>query len=124
MNDPLPLVYSCSGCSSSAQMANWLAVRLDREGLVEMSCIAGVGGDVVPLVKAAQQEKPRIVIDGCPLACAKACLARHHLDASAHINLLEWGVPKKLHEDFDPVQATKILDRIKKVHFKDEGRNP
>ncbi|MCM2338040.1 MAG: putative zinc-binding protein, partial [Lysobacter sp.] len=26
----LPLVYSCSGCSSAAQMANHLALRLDR----------------------------------------------------------------------------------------------
>jgi uncharacterized metal-binding protein len=41
-----PLVYSCSGCSSSAQMANYLAVQLDRQGLAEMSCIAGVGGNV------------------------------------------------------------------------------
>ena len=28
----LPLVYSCSGCSSAAQMANHVALRLDREG--------------------------------------------------------------------------------------------
>ncbi|HVR82092.1 MAG TPA: putative zinc-binding protein [Luteimonas sp.] len=27
-----PLVYSCSGCSSAAQMANQLAIRLDRDG--------------------------------------------------------------------------------------------
>ena len=25
---PLPLVYACSGCSSAAQLANHLAVRL------------------------------------------------------------------------------------------------
>ena len=40
----LPLVYSCSGCSSAAQLANHLAVRLDRDERAEMSCIAGVGG--------------------------------------------------------------------------------
>ncbi|TAK94969.1 MAG: zinc-binding protein, partial [Aquabacterium sp.] len=40
------LVYACSGCSSAAQLANHLAVRLDREGIAEMSCIAGVGGRV------------------------------------------------------------------------------
>ncbi len=45
--DPqLPLVYSCSGCSSAAQLANHVALQLDRRGLAEMSCIAGVGGDV------------------------------------------------------------------------------
>ena len=42
-----PLVYSCSGCSSAAQLANHVALRLDRAGVAEMSCIAGVGGDEV-----------------------------------------------------------------------------
>ena len=39
-----PLVYSCSGCSNAAQMANQMALWLDCEGEAEMSCIAGVGG--------------------------------------------------------------------------------
>ena len=50
----LPLVYSCSGASTAAQMANHIAVRLDRLKVAEMSCIAGVGGDVKPLVRIAQ----------------------------------------------------------------------
>ena len=29
----LPLVYSCSGCSSAAQLANHVALRLDRAGV-------------------------------------------------------------------------------------------
>jgi len=33
----LALVYSCSGCSSTAQLANSLAVRLDRSGEAQMS---------------------------------------------------------------------------------------
>ena len=58
MKPGLPLVYSCSGCSSAAQMANQLAIRLDREGLAEMSCIAGVGGGVPGLVKTARSGRP------------------------------------------------------------------
>lgn len=46
-DDSLPLVYACSGCSNVAQLANTIAVRLDRAGLAEMSCIAGVGGDEI-----------------------------------------------------------------------------
>jgi uncharacterized metal-binding protein len=53
MSDRPPLVYSCSGCSSAAQMANHLAIRLDRDNQAEMSCIAGVGGGVPGLVKTA-----------------------------------------------------------------------
>ncbi|MCB1165046.1 MAG: hypothetical protein KDK37_17545 [Leptospiraceae bacterium] len=31
----LPLAYSCSGCSSVAQLSNGMAIRLDRENLAE-----------------------------------------------------------------------------------------
>lgn len=48
-----PLVYSCSGCSGAAQMANHIAVSLDRSDEAEMSCIAGVGGNVKALLKLA-----------------------------------------------------------------------
>ena len=40
----LPLIYSCSGCSDVAQLANNTAVALDHAGEFEMSCISGVGG--------------------------------------------------------------------------------
>jgi uncharacterized metal-binding protein len=33
------------------QLANHLALRIDRTGAAEMSCIAGLGGDVKPLVR-------------------------------------------------------------------------
>lgn len=66
----LPLVYSCSGCSSAAQAANYIALKLDREGDAEMSCIAGVGGNVPHLVNIARSGRSIIAIDGCPLACA------------------------------------------------------
>ena len=71
ITDPKPLVYSCSGCSSAAQMANYLAIRMDRKGIAEMSCIAGVGGNVKKLVKTAQSGRKIIVIDGCPLPAQK-----------------------------------------------------
>ncbi len=107
-----PLVYSCSGCSSAAQMANYLAVQLDRRGFAEMSCIAGVGGNVKKLVRTAQSERKIIVIDGCPLACSKACLSNHSLQPDVHIELTSLGVPKKKHEDFDEEQANEILEML------------
>lgn len=110
--DPLPLVYSCSGCSSAAQLANHLAVRLDREGLAEMSCIAGVGGNVRSLVRkardAADAGRPIVAIDGCVLACAKACLAQRGVTPTEHVLLAEQGVRKAYHTDFDLAQADEV----------------
>lgn len=97
---PLPLVYSCSGCSSSAQLANDLALALDREQQAEMSCIAGVGGDVAALLKPAQSGRPILVIDGCARACAYQCLQRHGINPNQHVVLSKLGVQKRQHQHY------------------------
>ncbi|HEY8783302.1 MAG TPA: putative zinc-binding protein [Mucilaginibacter sp.] len=107
-----PIVYSCSGCSSAAQMANYLAIQLDRKGIAEMSCIAGVGGNVKKLVQTAHSGRKIIVIDGCPLACSKACLSNHSVQPDIHIELTSLGVTKRQHEDFDKQQAVEILKTL------------
>ncbi|SFW67865.1 putative zinc-binding protein [Chitinophaga sancti] len=112
--EKIPLVYSCSGCSSAAQMANYLAIQLDRQGIAEMSCIAGVGGNVKKLVKTALSGRKIIAIDGCPLACTKACLANHSLQPDLEMDLSRMGVSKRQHEDFDQEQANVILEALKK----------
>ena len=107
-----PLVYSCSGCSSAAQLANQVAVRLDRSGVAEMSCIAGVGGDVPHLLKIARSGRPILALDGCPLVCVQSTLARHGIVAQRHYQLQQHGVKKRLHEDFNPEQAATVLQQV------------
>jgi uncharacterized metal-binding protein len=107
-----PLVYACSGCSSAAQMANYLAIRLDRKGTAEMSCIAGVGGNVKKLVMLALSGRKIITIDGCPLGCTKACLKNHAISPDLSIELTALGVSKKNHTDFDLSEAAIILQNM------------
>lgn len=106
--DDLPLVYSCSGCSSAAQMANDIAVSLDREQVAEMSCIAGVGGDVGPLVHTATSGRPIVAIDGCPLECTRHCLNAHDVSPDRHYVLSAKGVTKEYHTDYEPNEAEEI----------------
>ena len=105
----LPLVYSCSGCSSAAQMANYLAIALDRRGLAEMSCIAGVGGDVPKLVRLAKSGRRIIGIDGCALACVRSSLARHGVETTEYHVLSDQGVRKRYQTDFDTEEAERVL---------------
>jgi len=93
-------------------MANYIALALDRLGVAEMSCIAGVGGDVPSLVKLAKSGRPVVTIDGCPLVCAKSCLARHGVEPDTHWQLGEHGVRKRYHAGFDPDQAEAMVARV------------
>lgn len=112
MKKSLPLVYSCSGCSSAAQMANYIAVKMDRSGIAEMSCIAGVGSGVKPLVKTAQSGREIIALDGCALKCVQACLSKAGVRSSFSYVLSDYHVKKLKHQDFDSSQAHLIIEMI------------
>lgn len=122
--DTKPLIYSCSGCSSAAQMANMLAVKADRSGLAEMSCIAGVGGDVPQLLRVAKAGRPMLVLDGCELSCAKNCLARQGVTPNAHVVLTQLGVRKLQHGDFAPDQADEIFENEVKTRLTELSAPP
>ncbi|MDP6957202.1 MAG: putative zinc-binding protein [Planctomycetota bacterium] len=108
--EKLPLVYACSGCSNNAQLANQVALQMDREQRAEMSCIAGVGGNVPSMVKKAKSGRKIIALDGCKLHCVKGCLANHQVDANVHLTLTDLGLKKRVktefnHEDVELVQT-------------------
>lgn len=84
-----PLVYSCSGCTNVAQLANDIGLWLHDRQIAEMSSIAGIGGDVSCFVKQARSERPIVVIDGCAQSCAKKTLDRHNIPTQVHVQLAE-----------------------------------
>jgi uncharacterized metal-binding protein len=93
-------------------MANYIAICLDRSRYAEMSCIAGVGGDVPSLVRRAKSGRPVIAIDGCPLHCARHCLARHAVQPAMHLTLTTIGVKKRYHAEFSEDEAAAVYRSI------------
>lgn len=108
-----PLVYACSGCSNLAQVANDVAVVLDREGHAEMACIAGLGGDLPEAVSRARSGRPVWVIDGCENRCARSTLARHGVTPSWDILLTEEGLPSDAENSYG-IQAHYVL--LKRIY--------
>jgi uncharacterized metal-binding protein len=93
-------------------MANYVALCLDRAREAEMSCIAGVGGDVPSLVKLATSGRPVIAIDGCPLRCVRNCLARHGVEPRMDVVLTDHGVKKRFHAEFDENEAVAVYRKV------------
>lgn len=106
------IVYSCSGSSNVAQLANSIAVRLDRLGLAEMSCIAGVGGGVPPLVRKALSGEPIVAIDGCPLACCERVLEAKDVRPALVVRLHDLGLKKRRHVDFPPEETDRVFREV------------
>ncbi len=108
----LPLVYSCSGCSSAAQTANALALRLDHEGEAQMSCIAGVGADIPRFVRQVTSGRPILALDGCPLACVRESLKRHGVEPDRYVQLHEEGVKKRYGQDPQDNDVARLYPQV------------
>ena len=115
-----PLIYSCSGCSDVAQLANNVAVRLDHAGEFEMSCISGVGGKVPSLVKTARSGRPITAIDGCPLHCARACLENIGVEPDEHVRLYEFGFKKHYGQSYGEDAVEEVCDEVRRLTSSDQ----
>ena len=91
---PKTIVYACSGCSDAGELADRIARRLTREGVAEMSCLAGIGGRVQPLVSKAAAAARILAIDGCPLNCARHPLVLAGFKDFEHLELHQLGMKK------------------------------
>ena len=88
------VLYACSGCSDAGELADRTARTLSQQQLGAMSCLAGIGGRVKPLIREAQNAEHIVVIDGCPLNCAKHTLAQAGFTNVHHLELHRLGERK------------------------------
>jgi uncharacterized metal-binding protein len=88
------LIFSCSGCSDTGAVTDLSARRLTKEGVGKMTCLAGIGGRVSGIMAKTESANSIIVIDGCPLNCAKKTLEEAGFNTFKHLTLSDIGLKK------------------------------
>jgi uncharacterized metal-binding protein len=88
------LVLGCSGGSNVGQAANNAMIELDRKGVGNGYCLAGVGADLSGFVESARAGRT-ILIDGCPVGCGKKAFEKHGIVPSLYFVVTEIGIEKK-----------------------------
>lgn len=91
----VPLVFACSGCSEVGQIANQLALELDRRGVAEMSCLAGLGAKKPQFLRKLANRRVWI-IDGCPIECSLGVFQQIQEQVHIHIRLHDLGIRKNV----------------------------
>jgi uncharacterized metal-binding protein len=109
------IIYSCSGIGSNVgQLANAAACRLASDGYGGGSCLAGVGGGIEKLVGVGKAADERIVIDGCPVACAKKIMDDKRLRIDLYVMITELGIIKTPGPAFDENDVQTVIDAVRK----------
>ena len=88
------LILACSGGSNVGQLTNQAAVELTREGFGKMYCLAGLGAGLKGFVDAAGKAPEVLVLDGCPVGCAKAIMANAGVALRRYLVVTELGIDK------------------------------
>ena len=72
----IKLLYPCSGAADVGELTDRAVRKLWKEGFATKTCLAGVGADISGFVESAKGADMNIVVDGCPIACARKNLER------------------------------------------------
>ena len=88
------VVFACSGAADVGRIADLSARKLSEDGVGKMSCLAGVGGRVKPLMEITKAAKAILVIDGCPLHCGRNTLEQAGFKKFQHLCLADIGMVK------------------------------
>ncbi|EMI53965.1 dgc domain protein [Rhodopirellula sallentina SM41] len=70
-----------------------MARELDRRGIAEMSCLAGIGA-AKPLFLKKLTDREIWVIDGCPIHCSLGVFGQVQREPDVHIRLHDIGIKK------------------------------
>jgi uncharacterized metal-binding protein len=55
----------CAGGSNCGQITNQVAIKLDKEGVGHIYCLAGIAAHIDGMVESARGAKRLVALDGC-----------------------------------------------------------
>lgn len=106
-------VVTCSGASNVGQIANQAAIQLAEEKVTGFFCLAGVGGHIPGMVKAAKEAGLMVAIDGCPVQCAAKTLQHAEIEPAIQIIVTELGIEKSHEIAFDKKDCLLVIKKVK-----------
>lgn len=89
------LLYACSGGANVAEASDAACRQLMSEGLGSMFCLAGLGAGIEGMVKQARDADLNVVIDGCPMDCARKIFDQLELSNVRFVRATDLGLEKK-----------------------------
>jgi len=88
------LVFACSGAADVGKVADEAARKLTVDGAGKMSCLAGVGGAVEPIMETTRAAARILAIDGCAADCARTCLEKAGFRDLVTLRVTDLGLEK------------------------------
>ncbi len=109
------LLYACSGGANVAEISDKAAREMMFSGCGTMFCLAGLGADIQGMIQTAHDADLNLVIDGCPMDCAKKVFDRHGLTNYRQIKVTDLGIEKVKGVRCTQEQVDTVVAKAKEV---------
>lgn len=109
------LFYACSGGANVAEIADRAAREMMFEGNGAMFCLAGLGAEIPSMIQMAKDADLNVVIDGCPLDCAKKIFDKAGVRNYVQMNVTDFGIEKVKGVRATDEQIAVILAKVKEM---------
>jgi uncharacterized metal-binding protein len=109
------LLYACSGGANVGEISDKAARELMFAGKGTMFCLAGLGADIQGMVQTAKDADVNLVIDGCPMDCAKKVFDRHGIANYKQVKVTDLGIEKVKGIRCTQAQVDKVVAKAAEV---------
>jgi len=109
------LLYACSGGANVAEISDRAARELMFEGQGQMFCLAGLGAGIAGMVQTAKLADLNVVLDGCPMDCAKKIFDKVGLTNYVQIKVTDLGIEKVKGVRAADEQVRKVVAKAKEI---------
>jgi uncharacterized metal-binding protein len=109
------LLYACSGGANVAEIADKAARQLMFASAGTMFCLAGIGASIQGMIQTAKDADVNLVIDGCPMDCAKKVFAQAGIKNYKYIKVTDLGIEKVKGVRCTQEQVDKVVAKAREV---------
>ncbi|OPY46717.1 MAG: DGC domain protein [Methanoregulaceae archaeon PtaU1.Bin222] len=117
-NEKKRIIFPCAGQANTGQLTNLAAIQLTEEGYGSIACVALLAIGSENLVANAMNADEVVILDGCPMLCAKKIAGAQGVAAGQHIVVTELGIAKGTSKSYTDEDVEKIVSAC----WKGEGR--
>jgi len=106
---PTRIIFPCAGQANTGQLTNLAAIQLTEEGYGNIACVALLAIGAEGLLANAKEADEVIILDGCPMMCAKKIAAVYGIVPGQYIVVTELDIVKAGSRDYTDVDIETVV---------------
>ncbi|MDD4126073.1 MAG: putative zinc-binding protein [Methanomicrobium sp.] len=93
-NEKNRIIFPCAGQANTGQITNLAAIELTEEGYGSIACVALLATGAKGIIENSKKADEIVVLDGCPMNCAKKIAQAQRINVDQHLVMTELGITK------------------------------